>query len=701
MKKFRSIISVLLTVMMVALCLPLTAFGATQTVDLIDLSDDSNISVVIDYESEKPSVSFVTPDGKTWGESNKNVTVVEDGKSINYQIRNAKAGQWKIKYDKKSNDSLDYSAVAFEDGIYIDSLSIGKVKDSYLPVNFVVNCDSEHYYNYTISAVTDKSIKAGREIYSGSAKTDEKVSVDAPLYNLSTYDKYYILVEVRYTGANDELIFDSMVCDTTFSFTNSESPDAYDKYSVVVNLTTKVLSVDITPPEDEYFYFDKCLVALFKKGDDKTPINYQELYGDERIANLAIDTSDSSEFYVAVNYINNGITSKTSKRSFKVKDAKNTAKIVTPEVTSSSQVEISYTMSEKVTAIVGINDDISEISINKGSSTVSTVIEEGVNNVFFEYPIAEGVSARIEKEITVDKSVPILDLYENLNHIVTSKKTYTIVGEVSGASKLLIAGNEVPIDKNGCFKYEAKLNFGENVIKIEALNGSGVSTAAFAVIEQTSPVASINNASVLDFLPLIIACILFAVLMMLYLALVKKKDNVNEERERFSVKALKAVIAILASLSVVDVALLVWRIIARNQIKALLNSYDFYTMAESSFDEAYSKIEAYNRSLYEIIALAVALVVIIVFIVLFARLLGKEKKKPKLPPKPKKPAKPIRPVKPIVPQAKQVENKPVEKPIAPPIKQPRQENKPFFCPACGTKYDKKPPFCGKCGKKID
>ncbi len=65
------------------------------------------------YENEEPKLEFVSPSGIVYTEGSKDLTVeratqVSGLKSVYYLFSKGEIGEWKINYDKFSNESVEF-----------------------------------------------------------------------------------------------------------------------------------------------------------------------------------------------------------------------------------------------------------------------------------------------------------------------------------------------------------------------------------------------------------------------------------------------------------------------------------------------------------------------------------------------------------------------------------------------------------------
>lgn len=75
------------------------------------LPRQAHIVVSIGYETEMPDITLISPDGTAYSEAAGNVRVEHGENTAFYFLPDALAGQWLIRFDKKSNPTItaDYA----------------------------------------------------------------------------------------------------------------------------------------------------------------------------------------------------------------------------------------------------------------------------------------------------------------------------------------------------------------------------------------------------------------------------------------------------------------------------------------------------------------------------------------------------------------------------------------------------------------
>ena len=152
-----------------------SAESITMNFEYIDTEKDILIHVI--WEKEQPDLLFIAPDGTQYNpelEQEGAMTVIGADEMF-YLIYKAPKGQWKITYDKKSNETIQIGVEDYNTNFFISSFTIGQMDGSMLPVVF----QAEHstydvQYQYVISAVIEK-LGEEKELARGRAYANQRV----------------------------------------------------------------------------------------------------------------------------------------------------------------------------------------------------------------------------------------------------------------------------------------------------------------------------------------------------------------------------------------------------------------------------------------------------------------------------------------------------------------------------------------------
>lgn len=143
-----------------------------QTAQIFNLGSASNMAVTISYDTERPTVSFIAPDGTEVTTDTLSSDADDTAMVLCYYIPDAAAGQWQISYDKKSNDELDVSWAPYSNALIISQFEFATpfTGTQGTQVSFTVDSIAPGAYEYVLyAAITDSDarVTGQRELVSG------------------------------------------------------------------------------------------------------------------------------------------------------------------------------------------------------------------------------------------------------------------------------------------------------------------------------------------------------------------------------------------------------------------------------------------------------------------------------------------------------------------------------------------------------
>ena len=81
------------------------AANERNTTNIFNIESQGDMAVTLYYDVEEPTITFITPGGTKI--SADSLPTDRGNNAVCYHIADAAPGQWKMAYDKKSNNSLD------------------------------------------------------------------------------------------------------------------------------------------------------------------------------------------------------------------------------------------------------------------------------------------------------------------------------------------------------------------------------------------------------------------------------------------------------------------------------------------------------------------------------------------------------------------------------------------------------------------
>ncbi len=460
MKKIITIIFALICMMMLAI-----GISAEQTEANFEYLDSTQSIVIgVEWDVETPSVVFVSPDGEEFNPfaESENTTTVMGDKQLFYTIIDARAGQWRVRYDKKSNTVLEMTLYDYNEGLRIDSFTKSEVENDRLPVKFTVSGEEGRWYEYKISAVISRG-GAEKQLYSGSSITGREVDLDLRLNNLSTYDSYMLKLYVWYDADGTD-IFD-LCYSEKFSYTNTSVDNREENFKLTVLPEDCLVEIEW---ENRDWNVDGVLIALFENNGSE-PVTFDTYDYDDKKVQLSYSPSSTRiDVEYTLNY--NGVNGTPTRKGA---DLQNIG-VTLPEGDAFNTLSfpVEYKGFTKQSVELKINDTTQEL-IFDGNGKITVTLADDWNDFNIVYEDANGINWLIERRIFIDRTAPVLTMSQSYDRMSVDEGEITISGTVYDCSKLLINGEEVEYGEGGMFSKVVSLKDGENALNVSASDALG------------------------------------------------------------------------------------------------------------------------------------------------------------------------------------------------------------------------------------
>lgn len=460
----KRIIAIVLTLLLVG-SFAITVSAATQEEDLIHLKKKKDIVIWVKWDVAQPEVVFISPSGQEYDPTAtaENTDTIFSEKNMYYVIREAEAGQWKIRYDKGKNSTLEVSVHDYMAGIHVESFTIGQIADNHIPVRFKVGGKEGQSFSFRISAVVSHN-GAEKELYSNGSRTGREEEIKVPLKKLSSYDNYMLKLYVWYEESGTEI----------FDFAYSE-PFAWKNTSVDSSLpevTTSVLPLEhlvrVSWPTD-LRNADSVLVAIFE--DDATVPSRYDTYDvrDYQSAELSY-TPGASKITIEVSMNFHGIQSSPIRRTADLSDLK----LQIPESTllNSLSFPVTYQDMDAQSVQLQVGQRRNTATLN-GSGTMTMTLADDWNTVSICYTDENLITWELRRDIFVDRIAPVLTMTKDYNGTSQKSGSLVISGKATDCVSLTVNGNDVAMDASGNFTWELTLANGSNTITVIATDAAG------------------------------------------------------------------------------------------------------------------------------------------------------------------------------------------------------------------------------------
>ena len=606
----------------------LSAAAETKTQDLTTLDKAGDLVIHLTYDKGKPAaVAFVSPSGTVYAEGSSDTAVFQaahgDGWST-YKIINAPAGKWQIRYDKGANDGIQVSVMKSTENLWIQSLKMTGLSGTTATVQFSTSyAGQKASFQYTLYAVAGGGDGDGqRQLLTGTATSEETVTLQADLSPLSSYSASRLRLEVYRVQSGAEL-FDQAETDP-FAYTNPNEAAPMSGMDVTVNTQQHVVKIDwkaYAAGGNGYF------ISLTAPGETE-PFYYEDL--EPGVTATSADYAAScTSFTISLYSRHNDVLSQPLVRSVTLPDA-SALRIDTPDVTNSAQAVISHNFNGTQEVSMTLNEKKETLNVS-GKGTLSVPLTDGENKLELTYSATEGLSFAVSRAIYLDRVAPEIRLYEPLEAKTFTTSKLVITGETEGNAALTINDKAVTLQENGSFAFTVSLNNGENVIRLKAVDPAGNASVQVLTLNRRSFLAGgtqSGGSGWTDWLPLMIAG--GVSLLGIGAALLFFKKRPLKERKPKPVKkrgALLGLVWITGILTLLSAGGSVLSLLRFLKLARQVNSAAYLTLAETSFQDAYLLLVGEQRWWTIMWILAVAALVLLALTILLILLYRRRKKR--------------------------------------------------------------------------
>ncbi|MBS6953379.1 MAG: zinc-ribbon domain-containing protein [Enterocloster asparagiformis] len=451
----------------------LTVQAEEQSKELMVLPRQANIVVSINYETEVPDITLISPDNTAYSEAAGNVTVDHGDNILYFYLPDALAGQWLIRYDKKTNPSITANYIEYTPSLTIESLSLQGVENRQAEILFNASYPKDITYNYVVYAVLldeSRNVTGQRELDHGTARANKDEVRKVSLNNLSSYDNYFLELEVYFKEYAIETN-DTRITEQNFGYVNDHQPEAMSGVHVIVDPASRLFTMDWS---DYKVSCDQYLAAYYTDASPDTPIDYQSL--DNNYTSAVFDVPpEVHSLTVELVYTRNGVASAPYRRQIDWEQGL-TLSIDTPENTNSVQAVITYETDAQRNAVIAVNDVQQQVVLT-GSDSISIQLEEFSNEVSVLCSLDDMTDVIYRKSVYSDRIAPILRFYEKVDSISVAEDRFLLTGETEPGCKLTVNGTEYPLGEEGSFSVDLALEKAENIFAVISTDPAGNQSA--------------------------------------------------------------------------------------------------------------------------------------------------------------------------------------------------------------------------------
>lgn len=450
---------------------PIQARAEVQEANFID-HDGGDLAFSFFYEADIPELVFISPSGVEYAEGVSAETELVIGRGdgwSNYRIPNAEAGQWRLRYDKKNNATIEYVEVKPVEAIAIQSFTLTGVEGNAANVSFVARKGDEKVrYYYTISLVDGAGNTIRENLCKGWADAGVEHAETVKL-NVSTGSNYKLMLNVSHSGETET--FDSALTEA-FSYTNPDTPAALADFSVQLDSERSRCTVDWSeyrPSRRGYTY----KVLAIADGDRENPV-----FGGEESEEAYVSffyPTDATKLEIEICYFKeDGLVSEVKTKTVALSGGEY-LRIPEGDVVGEALLPLAYSVSAPTELKVSING-VEGAYLVDGEGVLRLSLQTGINTVEASFTGADNMVYSVAKEVFYTWVSPTIQLHEDLDGMTFQVGKVPVSGRVEEAVTVAVNGADTPIAEDGTFSCEVLITEGENTITIEAVSATGVST---------------------------------------------------------------------------------------------------------------------------------------------------------------------------------------------------------------------------------
>ncbi|MBR1453823.1 MAG: hypothetical protein IJ593_04180, partial [Lachnospiraceae bacterium] len=589
----RRFLKIIICSIIMAMSFNMNVFAEVKTADFVLQEKKGDLQVLFTFDKEVVDIEFISPSGKTFNKSN---ALYENGDLwSSYRIVDAEIGQWKVSYDKKTNEYIDYSIADNNQGLWAQYFTINSISDDTANLSFRFDDENSNgEYDYEISAF-DIVASSSIVIFENKAASNQDITVDTSLYELPSGEYKLIMNAWKEIGAAE--IFDSIETET-FIYDNPHEPAAIDNFRLSVYPDNHKINVNWYDSRKE----NKNTFKVTFYEDDKFVLS--DDYDSSVSSAEFLYNGDTKKIKVDVQYEDGAIWSKRCSKEVVLND---NYLHIDNDVTNSKTLNLKYRVKNeaKINIYNVLNKEETNLDVSGEGSYLIDLLD-GNNNISAIMSLDDSINYIIYDDYYYSGLTPTIRLFENINGKVFNSNKVSIIGEAKNADSLQINSNEVEL-KDGVFDAEVTLDPGENIFEILATKNNGsASKMIIRLYRRGTTFDSISlddfKSSIKKYIPLFISLFVSLIIIIISLFKIKKVDT-----ERVVKNSNSIVLNIIALLLLFAVeGLLCFYYIKRLRFS---NSLEFLDIIENSVKDAAVYLN-YNKKIL------IAIIIVSIFILI-------------------------------------------------------------------------------------
>lgn len=544
-------------------------------------------------EAGDATIELIAPDGRiiTMNDNGNDVGVMTTNYGYIVVIKDAITGQWKVRYDKGSNEGIDVSVDEYLEPLWITELNVISIEEGVLSYEFLVEYEEDSYYDYTLSITTDNQGGDGKVVETGYGVANSKQLGTIDLSEINSFDSYYLKLHASYTR-NDNEDFD-MAYSSKFSYSNPSQPMEVTDYNLEVLRDQGVVKVNW---EDAIHYsVSEVYLRAMVDGEEVS----SALYASNEITSAMVSFKESDkEIVIGLSTRDwTGLSTPLNEKKILLDDTSKFYLIPDRDgIIATAEWGFHYYHGQQQAVQITINENVIDSTL-EGEGYQSISLRDEINDITIAYEDEQGIRYLYTKTVSVDTQPPILMILEEIDGSITANEAVILTGRTEVGAKVAVNGNTVVVDENGTFIHSHSLVEGVNDITITAEDELGNGAVYLAKVVRSDDVVAAMGSNIgkengfFGFLKKhilwcgMITSIVFMGLVIIMEILLRKRAKAKGKIRQSSVSRICFVNGMIQA--ILGIALLVWYIVRR----LAQSSEKFIRLAGESIEEAYRYLE--------------------------------------------------------------------------------------------------------------
>ena len=316
----------------------------------------------------------------------------------------------------------------------------------------------------------NRNVTGRKELDTGTARSNQNETRRVSLNKLSSYDHYYLELEVYFKEYAIETN-DAKITDRNFGYINDRQPESIAGVHVSIDPASLIFTMDWS---DFKVSCDQYVAAYYTDVSPDAPVDYQSLESGYTSAVFDLPP-DTHSLTVELTYIRGGLSSSPYRRQIDWEQGLSLS-IDTPENTNSVQAVVTYKTDIPRNAEISVNDEKQQVVLT-GNNSVSIQLEEFTNEISVRCALDDMTDVIYRKSIYSDRIAPVLRFYEKVDAISVEEDHFLLTGETEPGCKLTVNGVEYPLNEDGSFLADLSLEKDENVFSVISTDPAGNQSA--------------------------------------------------------------------------------------------------------------------------------------------------------------------------------------------------------------------------------